>query len=145
MRLFNFTIIKLSLLLIIGITIGYLYTIPQYLTVLVLLALISLLFISFIIARKQFIKTLWFGLLAYLIMLCTGMLAVNVHNQKNFSNHYSNYVDSLNNSTEQVTFRVREVLKPGNYHNKYVLDILKVNNIPATGLAIKKWTINCEI
>jgi competence protein ComEC len=136
MRLLNFTIIKLTICLIIGIIIGYSLAIPWETTLYVSLAVFSSLLISYLVARKQFIKTIWFGMLAYLIMICFGILTVNFHNQKNFSNHYSNYLDVESDSTQQITIRIREVLKPGNYYDKYIVDVLKINNISTSGKSL---------
>ncbi|GAA4268262.1 ComEC/Rec2 family competence protein [Hyunsoonleella aestuarii] len=69
-------------------------------------------------------------------MICLGMLVVNFHNQKNFYNHYSEHKSFKNNSTSQVTFRIREVLKPGNYYDKYIIDILKINDSIVTGKSL---------
>ncbi len=75
-------------------------------------------------------------MLAYLIMICFGILTVNFHNQKNFSNHYSNYLDVENDSAQQIAIRIREVLKSGNYYDKYIVDVLEINNIPTSGKSL---------
>ncbi|WP_139001770.1 ComEC/Rec2 family competence protein [Hyunsoonleella aestuarii] len=136
MRLLNFTIIKLTVCLIIGIAIGYSFQIPLQTNIYLVVSLFSIFLISFLVSRKQFIKTIWFGIIAYTMMICLGMLVVNFHNQKNFYNHYSEHKSFKNNSTSQVTFRIREVLKPGNYYDKYIIDILKINDSIVTGKSL---------
>ncbi|XMO87348.1 ComEC/Rec2 family competence protein [Algibacter sp. AS12] len=133
MRLLNFTIIKLTICLILGITIGYLnpFSLPFALLTTVFLLLVLLIF--YLIARKSFTKTIWFGSIAFLTMVSVGILTTTIHDQKNAANHYtkviSNNIDSLNT----ITFRIREVLKPGNYYNKYIVDIFEVNSTKASG------------
>lgn len=136
MRLLNFTIIKLTVCLIIGIAIGYSFQIPLQTNIYLVVSLFSIFLISFLVSRKQFIKTIWFGIIAYTMMIYLGMLVVNFHNQKNFYNHYSEHKSFKNNSTSQVTFRIREVLKPGNYYDKYIIDILKINDSIVTGKSL---------
>ncbi|MCL6294134.1 ComEC/Rec2 family competence protein [Jejuia spongiicola] len=136
MKLLNFTIIKLTCFLIIGIIISYLYPISIHSSLYLTTALLILLFICFLIARKQFIKTIWFGVFAYILMISVGVLATSFHNQKNFSNHYSKLVSLEKDTAKTVTFRIREVLKPGNYYDKYVIDILNINNVTVSGKSL---------
>lgn len=135
MKLLNFTVIKLTICLVIGILIGYFFewTITWSTTIAVLLLLC--LFIAYSIAKKQFTKTVWFGLLAFTSMIFIGILTVNIHNERNFSNHYTHYV-SNNDSLNVITFRIREVLKPNNYYDKYIIDILKIDDIRVSGKSI---------
>jgi competence protein ComEC len=136
MRLLNFTIIKLTLCLIVGIIIGYAFNISISLTIYLSGFFLITLFISFLIAKKQFIKTVWFGILAFLLMLCIGISTTNFHNQKNFSNHYTYQLSTPNDSLKTITFGIREVLKPGNYYDKYVIDILKVDDNKTIGKSL---------
>ncbi|SFZ93488.1 competence protein ComEC [Flaviramulus basaltis] len=136
MRLLNFTIIKFTFYLIIGIVIGHFVTIPLKTSLIITLALLVLLFIFYLIAKKHFNKTIWFGLLAFLIMISAGILTTNIHNQKNFSNHYIHQISLENDSLKTVSFRIREVLKPGNYYDKYVIDILQINKNKVSGKSL---------
>lgn len=136
MRLLNFTIIKLTFCLIIGILIGYLFKISVN-TILVLTSIILIaLFASLLIARKQFIKTIWFGVFTFLLMILLGVLTTHFHNQKNFINHYSNSLSKEKDTLKTITFRIREVLKSGSYYNKYVIDILDVDGVPKNGKSL---------
>lgn len=136
MKLFNFTIIKLTCFLIVGIIISYLFPISIPLSLCITSAILIILFVCFFVARKQFIKTIWFGMVAYILMIFVGILTTNFHNQKNFSNHYSKAISIEKDSLKTVTFRIREVLKPGNYYDKYVIDILKINSKVVSGKSL---------
>jgi competence protein ComEC len=148
MRLLNFTIIKLTICLVFGILIGYWFNISlNTILVLVGIGLITLL-ASLIIAKKQFIKTIWFGTFTYILMILVGVLTTHFHNQKNFYNHYSQSLSKEKEDLKTITFRIREVLKPGNYYDKYVVDILKVDGNPSKGkslLNIEKNTIKSTL
>lgn len=136
MKLFNFTIIKLTCFLIIGILISYVYPTSFHFNLYITIALLIVLFIFFITSRKQFTKTIWFGVFAYILMIFIGVLTVSFHNQKNFSNHYSKLISVEKDAFETVTFRIREVLKPGNYYDKYVIDVLKINDETVSGKSL---------
>jgi competence protein ComEC len=135
MKLLNFTVIKLTICLVIGILIGYFFewAITWSTTIAVLLLLC--LFIAYSIAKKQFTKTIWFGLLAFTSMIFIGILTVHVHNERNFPNHYTRNI-SNNDSLNVITFRIREVLKPNNYYDKYIIDVLKVDDISVSGKSL---------
>ncbi len=136
MKLLNFAIIKLTGFLIIGIIISYLYPTPIHLSLYLSAALLAILFICFLIARKQFIKTIWFGIVTYILMVFIGLLTSTFHNQKNFPNHYTKHISFEKNSAKTVTFRIREVLKPGNYYDKYVIDVLNIDNESVSGKSL---------
>ncbi|WP_111307995.1 ComEC/Rec2 family competence protein [Confluentibacter sediminis] len=140
MKLLNFAIIKLTLCLIIGIIIGYYFQWALKWSLYSTTILVIALFTSFLIAKNQFLKTIWFGVLAFTTMLSIGILTVNIHNEKNFSNHYTHFVLSENDSLKTITFRIKEVLKPNTYYNKYIVDILKVDDLNVSG----KLLVNIE-
>src|SRR5690606_30136760 len=101
-------------------------------------------FLSFIIAKKQFLKTIWFGVLAFITLIFIGILTVSIHNEKNFSNHYTHFVSSENDSLKNISIRIKEVLKPNAYYDKYIVNILKMDDINVTGtilINIKKDTV----
>lgn len=133
MRLLNFTIIKLTICLIIGISIGHLFNIGLNKTLYSTGFLFVLAFCFFLKARKQFIKTIWFGFFVFILTIFVGILTTNLHNQKNASNHYTKYISKNTDSLKNITFRVKEVLKPGNYYNKYIIDVLQIENFKTKG------------
>jgi len=133
MRLLNFTIIKLTVCLIIGIIIGYVANIPLGISMLSAVLLIIVLCIFYAIARSAFIKTIWFGILAFFTVISVGILTTNFHNQKNHSSHYSKVIQAESDTLKTMTFKIREVLKPGNYYDKYVIDLLDIDAKKTSG------------
>ena len=136
MKLFNFTIIKLTICLIIGIIIGYFINIPLSLIFYILGVGLLIFSVNFFIAKKQFISTVWFGVMAYTLTIIIGVFIVNIHNQKNHSTHYSNNINLEHDSINNITFRIREVIKPSYYSNKYIIDILETNGQTTSGKLI---------
>tara|TARA_R110001583_G_scaffold50882_2_gene158784 strand:+ start:14168 stop:16207 length:2040 start_codon:yes stop_codon:yes gene_type:complete len=133
MKLLNFTIIKLTICLIIGVLIGCFYPVSIKINYYILGILLSILTASYFISKKQFHKTIWFGIIAFFTMISIGVLTVNIHNQKLISNHYSHFIPSEKGSTKTITLRIREVLKPGNFYDKYIVDVLKIDDTPVSG------------
>jgi len=135
MKLLNFTILKLTLLLGGGIVIAHFLRVPLNVSLGVTLASFVLMTIAFFIAKNQIKKTIWFGCTAFITTLSLGVLVYNLHNPQNFENHYSHHIpnDSTNNT---VTFRIREKLKPGNFYDKYIVDVLKINDNSVSGKSL---------
>ncbi|MDN3666051.1 ComEC/Rec2 family competence protein [Algibacter miyuki] len=136
MKLLNFTIIKLTICLITGILIGWFFTTPLNISLWLTGTSLLSLFITYSVARKQFISTVWFGLIAFISMISVGILTTNIHNEKNFSKHFTHYVLDEKETLETVTFRIREVLKPNRYYDKYVVDILQFEDKQTQGKSL---------
>lgn len=136
MKLFNFPFVKLTICLITGIIIGYFYPIPFGSTSYILGFLLAILTLSFFIARQQFVKTIWFGIMAFLCTIAIGIWSVSIHNPKNFANHYSHFISNETDALKTITFRVREVLKPNTYYDTYIVDVLKTGRHAVSGKSI---------
>ena len=136
MRLLNFIIIKLTFCLILGIIIGYFSTISINTSILLTICLILVLFALYINSKKQFIQSLWFGFLVYLVMISIGILVTNLNNQKKIYQHYTQAINTRNDSLKTITFRIREVLKPNRYYNKYIVDLLEIDSKKVIGKAL---------
>jgi len=140
-KTFNFIIIKLTFWLIVGILTAHLYSISFQNTFYAAISVVILFFISLQIAKRTLNKSIWFGLLAYLLMSVLGVLSYNTHNHKNFSKHYSHIKEVELSVSNNLSFRIKERLKPTKYHNKYVVELLKINEHSTSGyvlLNIKK-------
>ncbi|MDO5970815.1 ComEC/Rec2 family competence protein [Flavivirga aquimarina] len=136
MQLLNFTIIKLTVCLIIGIVAGHLFSVPLNISLYVTAPLFVILLLFYFIAKKQFTKTCWFGVFSFFVMICIGILTVNLHNEKNASTHYTKSTSIKNDSLKAITFRVRDVLKSGKFHDKYVIDLLEIDSNKVTGKSL---------
>ncbi|WP_372756398.1 ComEC/Rec2 family competence protein [Mariniflexile sp.] len=136
MKLLNFTIIKLTFCFVLGIGIGHGFNIPLQLNL--LLTAIAFLFVTtfYFIDRNRFIKTIWFGISVFTTMVLVGILTTNIHNEKNNLKHYTNQISNKTDSLKTITFRVREILKSGNYYDKYIIDLLEVDNEKVIGKSL---------
>lgn len=136
MKLLNFAIIKLTICLALGISMGYLTHISLKASILFTGFLFLILCVAFVITRKKFIQSVWFGISVFLTMLSVGVLTTNIHNHKNFSNHYTTSVSIKNDSLKTIAFKIREVLKSNTYYDKYIVDILQVENKNTSGKTV---------
>ena len=133
MRLLNFTIIKLTSCLVIGIIFGYFLNMSLNFSFAATGVSLVLLFTSYLIAKKQFIKTIWFGVFSFITMILVGILVSNLHNDKNHKTHYTHQLSQEKDALKTIMFRVREVLKPGDYYEKYVIDLFEIDAKKVSG------------
>ncbi|MEM6718554.1 MAG: ComEC/Rec2 family competence protein [Bacteroidota bacterium] len=128
MKWLNYTITKLTVSLIFGILIAYYSAISWAASCLVFGGLFLVLCLFFWIARKQFIQTIYFGIVALLTMTSLGMVIETFHEEKNHATHY-NHVDTIS----AIQFRIHEVLKSNSYYDRYMAEVLGVNDTVASG------------
>lgn len=133
MRQLNFTIIKLTFCLIVGIIIAHFISIPLQLSIITCIILILLVLISYSFSQRNIEKTVWFGILAFITTISIGILVVKVSDQRQFEDHYSKVISDESDSSHNIVFKIREVLKPTAYHDKYIIDLLKVNEEAVSG------------
>lgn len=133
MKLLNFALIKITICLIVGIVFAHYLDIPVTYTLPATLIFTLGLSVLLIIERARLVKSYAFGILTFLTFIGMGILTYQLHDQKEFSQHYTQHIDPAKDASETITFRIKEVLKPSAYHEKYIVDILKINNQPLVG------------
>jgi competence protein ComEC len=131
MKLLAFVPIKLTLLLIIGILIGYYFPFDTLFT----LTLTILLFVSLgvVYAYERHTKTLWFGIIAGLTTITLGIFLIQNAQPQQGRLHYS----TLTLGQESVWhLKIEEVLKPTAFSERYIVEIKDVNGLFTTGKLI---------
>ena len=128
MKLLNFAIIKITLCLIIGILFAHYIDIPIIYS-LPLTVTLALGLAAFLIGeKKRLVKSYGFTILTVFTFIAIGVLTYQLHDQKSFKKHYTRHIDPVNDSIQTINFRIREILKSSVYHDKYIVDILNINN-----------------
>ena len=118
MRLLNLTIIKLTIGLIIGILLGYYCDIPMSWSLGI--SLFSLAFLGWLLLRSntQIIQKPWFGLVAMLSIILAGILTTGSHDPLQNNTHFTKHIPH-EDSLQTITLKIKEVLKPNRYYEKY--------------------------
>ena len=130
MKLLNFTIIKLTVCLILGICIAHYFKPNFSIAIYLSLGLMAILFIYYLILRDSYNKKPIFGLISYFCMISLGINAYNFQNDKIRQSHYSNL--DFNDSIE-LTFKIKERLKSDLYNDKYIVSLISTNKREASG------------
>ncbi|WP_400076702.1 ComEC/Rec2 family competence protein [Winogradskyella sp. R77965] len=130
MKLLNFTIIKLTICLVIGIVLAHYVNISFNIILYSTIGLVVLIGLYWLLLKTKIDRLPFFGLLTYLCMIGIGMSSYNIQNEKLQLHHYTNLNSEDFNS---ITFKIKERLKPDNYNNKYIVSVNSFNNQNASG------------
>ena len=74
-------------------------------------------------------KTLFFVFITWITFFLTGMILVYENDATNHTNYFEKYLKN----TSKVILAIDKVLKPGNYHHKYVADVVQVDSKKTIG------------
>lgn len=121
MKLFDYPIIKLTILFVSGILFGYHFSniTPQFLLG-VIASVILFVSICFIRSQKHFIQKPTFGLTVYILFFSLGCLTYYLHQDNNHHRHYSKF-----NDENYFELRITEHISSGIYYNRYFAEITK--------------------
>lgn len=136
MKLLNFAIFKITIFLIIGIIFGYYFNVSPSLIIIICFFLLIISITFHFLTRKQTGFSSLLGLSILLLGFSLGILSTSLHHQIHFKNHYTKTATFQKDSLLPLKFRVREVLKPGNYYDKYVIDIIELNHTRVSGKSL---------
>jgi competence protein ComEC len=123
-KLLKYLPLHLVVFLIFGILIQFQTNFCQIGFLKLFLLLLSFSLLLFCIPSKV-IRTL----LAFLMFFFVGISAVFVSNKANYKNYYKSYLTDNN----QVTLKVRKVLKSGMYNDKFEADVIQVDAVKTRG------------
>jgi competence protein ComEC len=140
MKVLDFIPVKLTLFLVLGILIGYKINISLFISAAITGALIVLLGITW--TRNKKLENLPFGILALLCVIGIGMLAIALTLPDNNSKHYSGFQPS---TAQHFHLKVREILKPNDFNDRYIVEIIAIDSLVANGrilLIVKKDTFS---
>lgn len=145
MKILNFPIIILTLCLIFGILFEHFFPIDLTTTIVCFI-------LSFLVPTLLFLKlkstinnSIVFGISIYLCMFTIGVFNAKVYTNKQLNNHYKNQIVLDESTPKIITFKIREVLKPSRYYDKYLIRVLQVDSFMVFGkvlLNVEKNTSN---
>lgn len=127
----NYTIIKLSLLLIVGIIIGNYFQFSPASLLLPGILFLTLFGISYFRTRRFLLQDIFFGISAYVLFIFIGITTATIHRPQNNPNHFTHF--STEGTTELIIAEVHERLKPGSFQDRYIVKTKELNFKPVSG------------
>ncbi|MBT8272470.1 MAG: ComEC family competence protein, partial [Bacteroidia bacterium] len=137
--------IKLTIYLILGIVAGHYFQIDAQSILILTLAFLIILYVLMQLFKDRFDRDHLFALIIFISTLSTGILTETFHDQRQFPNHYSKKIRVTEETIVDLKLKVREILKPGRFHTKYIVEIVQIDRHKANGkllLNIEKDTLN---
>jgi len=131
MDLLKFVPIKLTLFLVLGILIGDKFNFP--LSYSLALTILSILKLGYLFTTSKNRKSVSFGVAMIVATISMGILSINLWQPKNWSSHYS-YQSKKEGTT--LKLKIREVLKPNSYSERYVALVNEIDGKKASGKII---------
>jgi competence protein ComEC len=69
-------------------------------------------------------------------MISIGILNIRLHDDQQFRSHFTNQIILPASKSHTITFKIREVLKPSAYYDKYVIEVLDINSKKVSGKSL---------
>ncbi|WP_046756533.1 ComEC/Rec2 family competence protein [Kordia jejudonensis] len=132
MKLFDFLITKLTLCLVFGILIGYYFSISVSISNYCFCIGFLLSCIFFWKAQRQFLQTIYFGIIVFLTAISLGIVIENFHQEKNHITHYTKFLTD-ESEVSNYTIQIREVLKSTKYYDRYIGEVLWKDRLQVSG------------
>ena len=128
MKLLAFIPIKLTLLLILGILIGYFFFFNPVHLLIGTISLFILLSAVFILERKT--NTKLFGFIAAIAFISLGIYSYTSAQPQNRANHYTKITSKEDGAW---TLKINEVLKPNHYLHRYLASVTSIGDKNVSG------------
>lgn len=122
----KFISVKLTLCLISGILIGYFLPLKPAIPIIVLVLLLTVL--GFVFKQKE--KTLFFGVLASIVTIVLGIVAVTLSRP---NTHFDHYTNRQLPEFQIWHVKIRELLKSNAYSDRYVANVIHLDNRKTSG------------
>ncbi|MEP6260977.1 MAG: ComEC/Rec2 family competence protein [Gillisia sp.] len=129
----NFTIIKLSLAVILGIILGFYGKFPPGDLWLPGTLLLSVFLMGYFRAKKLLFQDAFFGISVISLFIFIGVFAVSLRLPQHNPAHYTNSTYTNSNTPNILSGEIVEILKPGVFQDKYIVQAIEMNGEPVTG------------
>lgn len=131
MQLVKMTIFRITVAFIIGIIISNQYNFSLHALQISFFVFFLLFCIAWFRAQRQVFQDAFLGIALYGFLVCLGALIYSLHQPVSQSSHYTHYFDSQEDAYFQI--QIKEVLKFNNYNERFIAEIIAVNEKEVSG------------
>lgn len=129
MKFINFTVVKFSIFLVLGILTSHFFPFTT-LSLIFLLGLLLAVFILWLWARLQLFQMVYFGIATYLCFFAIGYFSYQIRLPQFQPKHYSQIISE---DAALLQLKIIQSLKPDKFNLKYFAHVKAVNGKPTTG------------
>lgn len=130
MKFINFAVVKLAIFLVAGILASHFFPL-SFLFLNILLPLFLALLVTWLIARKQLIQQVFFGIITYLCFFAIGYFSYQIRLPQFQPKHYSHITSE--DTAELLQIKIIQGLKPDKFNLKYLADVQDLNGKKVSG------------
>ncbi len=131
MKFINFTVVKFSICLALGILAAHFSSFSLNFILIILPATIVLLAVSLFFARNQLFQNPLVGISVYMFFFSLGFANYQMQLPRFQAQHYSHFVKE--NETTTLQLKIKEILKPDNFSEKYIAEVFAANRTKTNG------------
>ncbi|MUU78841.1 DUF4131 domain-containing protein [Winogradskyella sp. HL2-2] len=131
MKLLNFTFIKLTLCLVIGIILAHYLKLNFYVVLYSTVLLVIGIGVYWFLLKSKINRSPLFGTMTFTSMIGIGIIAYQLQDETQRQHHYSNL--NTSKTYNEIVFQIKERLKSDIYNDKYIASIKSFNNEEAIG------------
>ena len=125
MRFLHLTIIRLSIAFLLGIVIGFSYSIDLEVATITGVVILVIFLVSFFIASKSDILKFIYWLVSHILMFCIGFLTALIDKVEHQPQHY---IHHITNDFHSIQASVDDQFKDSDYYQKSVLAVHRIDN-----------------
>src|SRR5690606_35662187 len=129
-KFINFTVVKFSVFLVLGILASHFFPVSILLFNIVLF-LFGAVILLWLWARNQLFQTIYFGIATYLCIFAMGYFSYQIRLPRFQPNHYSEFISE--NSSDVIQLKIIQNSKPDKFNFKYFAKIQSVNGKSSSG------------
>lgn len=130
MKFINYNIVRFSIFLTLGILAAKIHSVSFFM-LFPLLGSLLLTTVLWFFAKRNPIQTNYFGFSVYLTFSLLGYTVYQLHQPEFQKEHYSHFLQE--NTPQILQLKIKEVLKPDAYNQKYYAEIRTVNSEKTLG------------
>ncbi|WP_425234597.1 ComEC/Rec2 family competence protein [Ulvibacterium sp.] len=130
MRLLQFVPIKLTLFLVVGILLGSYINFGLLYAMVTVFSLFLFTLLYYLFFDKKRSDSIFFGILVMLTTIGIGILAISYSEPKNLPDHYTH---TNFQGDHRYYVKVKEVLKPTTFSNRFLVALQAIDTIRASG------------
>ena len=129
----KFVPVQLIFFLIMGIIAGKYFSFSLLFLGFIVSFLMLMFSIVYLVMNKHFKVSLVFTSVVFLLSFFIGVSSITYKNQLNKQQHYSNSSNFNLNKPISSFIKIRKILKPNLYYNKYEAEVLQINSTKVLG------------
>lgn len=136
MKPLNFPLIKLILIFLLGVILGFYLLVPFWLVLYILSACTLLFIAAFFATKNRLSQPIFFGIISFVFIFILGFFVTKFHSPENKPQHYINHISTETVRAENTIFikgKIVQILNPNPYSSRYIMELSQLGDQTVLG------------